>query len=57
MLTWALTFFIIALVAAALGMGGVAGLSANIGWLFAVIGVVILVVAMVTGRSAGPPIV
>jgi uncharacterized membrane protein YtjA (UPF0391 family) len=57
MLTWALTFFIIALVAAALGMGGVAGLSANIGWLFAVIGVIILVVAMVTGRSAGPPIV
>jgi uncharacterized membrane protein YtjA (UPF0391 family) len=57
MLSWALTFFIIALVAAALGMGGVAGLSANIGWLFAVIGVVILVVAMVTGRSAGPPIV
>ena len=57
MLTWALTFFIIALVAAALGMGGVAGLSANIGWLFAVIGVIILVVAMVTGRSAGPPVV
>ena len=57
MLTWALTFFIIALVAAALGLGGVAGLSANIGWLFAVIGVIILVVAMVTGRSAGPPIV
>ena len=57
MLTWALTFFIIALVAAALGMSGVAGLSANIGWLFAVIGVIILVVAMVTGRSAGPPVV
>jgi len=57
MLTWALTFFIIALVAAALGMGGVAGLSANIGWLFAVIGVIILVVAMVTGRSSGPPVV
>ena len=57
MLSWALTFFIIALVAAALGMGGVAGLSANIGWLFAVIGVILLVVAMVTGRRAGPPIV
>ena len=56
MLSWALTFFVIALVAAALGMGGVAGLSANIGWLFAVIGVILLVVAMITGRSAGPPI-
>jgi uncharacterized membrane protein YtjA (UPF0391 family) len=57
MLTWALTFFVVALVAAALGMGGVAGLSADIGWLFAVIGVILLVVAMVTGRRAGPPIV
>ena len=57
MLSWALTFFVIALVAAALGLGGVAGLSADIGWLFAVIGVVLLVVAMVTGRRAGPPLV
>jgi uncharacterized membrane protein YtjA (UPF0391 family) len=56
MLTWALTFFIVALVAAALGMGGVAGLSADIGWLFAVIGVILLIVGMVTGRRAGPPI-
>ena len=58
MLSWALTFFIIALVAAALGLGGVAGLSANIGWLFAVIGVILLVVAMVTGGGVrgGPPI-
>jgi uncharacterized membrane protein YtjA (UPF0391 family) len=52
-----LTFFVIALVAAALGLGGVAGLSADIGWLFAVIGVILLVVAMVTGRRAGPPVV
>ena len=57
MLSWALTFFVIALVAAALGLGGVAGLSADIGWLFAVIGVILLVVAMVTGRRAGPPVV
>ena len=57
MLSWALTFFVIALVAAALGLGGVAGLSADIGWLFAVIGVILLVVAMVTGRRAGPPLV
>jgi len=58
MLSWALTFFIVALVAAALGFGGVAGLSADIGWLFAVIGVILLVVSMVSGGVAhrGPPV-
>lgn len=57
MLNWALMFFVIALVAAALGIGGVAGLSAEIGWLFAVIGMILLVVSMVTGRRhGGPPI-
>jgi uncharacterized membrane protein YtjA (UPF0391 family) len=54
MLSWALTFFVIALIAAALGMGGVAGLSADIGWLFAVIGVILLIVSMVAGRR--PPV-
>lgn len=56
MFNWALMFFVIALVAAALGMGGVAGLSADIGWLFAVIGVILLVLAMFTGasRTRGP---
>ena len=57
MLSWALTFFVIALVAAALGLGGGAGLAADIGWLFAVSGGILLVVAMVTGRRAGPPLV
>jgi uncharacterized membrane protein YtjA (UPF0391 family) len=51
MLSWAVTFFVIALIAAVLGFRGVAGLSANIGYLFAVIAVVFLVVAMVTGRG------
>jgi uncharacterized membrane protein YtjA (UPF0391 family) len=55
MLSWAITFFVIALIAAVLGFRGVAGLSANIGYLFAVIAVVFLVVAMVTGR--GPVVV
>ena len=52
MLNIALTFFVIALLAALLGFGGVAGLSADIGWLFAVLAVVILVVGLV-GRSIG----
>jgi uncharacterized membrane protein YtjA (UPF0391 family) len=59
MLSYALTFFIIALIAAVLGMGGVAGLSADIGWLFAVIGVILLVASMVTGATSrrGPPVI
>jgi uncharacterized membrane protein YtjA (UPF0391 family) len=59
MLSYALTFFIIALIAAALGLGGVAGLSADVGWLFAVIGVILLVASMVTGTATrrGPPVV
>ena len=55
MLHWALTFFVIALVAAVLGFGGVAGMSANIGYLFLVVAVIFLVVGMLTGRR--PPAV
>jgi uncharacterized membrane protein YtjA (UPF0391 family) len=55
MFQWALTFFVIALIAAVLGFGGVAGLSADIGWLFAVIALIILVVGVVSGRR--PPAV
>lgn len=51
MLNYAVTFFVIALVASVLGFGGVAGLSAQIGWFFAMIAVVFLVVALVSGRS------
>ena len=57
MLNWALMFFVVAIIAAALGMGGVAGMSAHIGWLLAVIGVIVLVVSLLTGRRrGGPPI-
>jgi len=55
MLSWAVTFFVISLIAAVLGLRGVAGLSANIGYLFAVLAVIFLVVALVTGHS--PPAV
>jgi uncharacterized membrane protein YtjA (UPF0391 family) len=52
MLSWAVTFFIIALVAAFLGFSGVAGMSRDIGWLLAVLGVIVLIVGVV-GRSMG----
>ena len=54
MLSWAVTFFVISLIAAVLGLRGVAGLSANIGYLFAVLAVIFLIVALVTGHS--PPV-
>jgi len=52
MLNWAITFFVIALIAALLGFGGVAGMSANIGWLLLVLGVVVLALGLL-GRALG----
>ena len=52
MLSWSVTFFIIALVAAFLGFGGVAGMSADVGWLFALLAVLMVVVTLLTGRSS-----
>lgn len=54
MMHYALVFFVIALVAALMGFGGVAGLSAQFGYLFAVIAVIMLVVGMLGGRRLGP---
>jgi uncharacterized membrane protein YtjA (UPF0391 family) len=56
MLHYALVFFVIALVAALLGFRGVAGLSAEFGWVFVVLAVVFLAVGLLTGRTppAGP---
>ena len=50
MMHYALVFFVIALVAALMGFGGVAGLSAQFGYLFAVIAVIMLVVGLL-GRG------
>jgi len=55
MIHYAVVFFVIALIAALLGFRGVAGLSAEIGWVFAVVAIVFLVVALLSGR--GPTLV
>lgn len=55
MLHWALVFFVVALIASALGFGGVAGLSYQIGYLFAVLAVIFLVVWLLTGRTVRMP--
>ena len=53
MLHYALVFFVIALVAALLGFRGVAGLSAEFGWIFVVVAVIFLAVGLLSGRT--PP--
>jgi len=55
MLHWAIIFFIVALVAAVLGMRGVAGLSANIGYTLVVVALIFLVIALVSGTRAPVP--
>jgi uncharacterized membrane protein YtjA (UPF0391 family) len=54
MLHWALVFFVIALIAALLGFRGVAGMSAEFGWVFVVLAVIFLAVGLLTGRGTPP---
>ena len=60
MLNWVITFFLLAVVAAFLGFGGLAGTFASIAKFMAVLFVILfvagLVYSMVTGRSATPPV-
>ena len=54
MISWAVTFLIIAIIAALLGFSGIAGTAVNIAWALAVIGIILALVFMVMGRR--PPI-
>ena len=50
MLYYALCFLIIGLVAGALGLAGVAAIASQIAWVLFLIGIVLLVVHMLSGR-------
>ena len=50
MLTWALIFLIVGLVAGVLGLSGVAGAAVNIAWILFVVGLVLAVVFFALGR-------
>ena len=50
MFYWAAVFLIIAIVAGVLGLGGIAGLSANIAWALFIVGLITAVVFFVVGR-------
>ncbi len=58
MLNWALTFFVLALVAAFLGFFALAGLAAEIAKLLLIAFVVLLLISMLSGALRGrtPPI-
>jgi uncharacterized membrane protein YtjA (UPF0391 family) len=51
MLYYALVFLIVGLVAGALGIYGVAAVASQIAWVLFLIGVVLLLVHLVSGRS------
>jgi uncharacterized membrane protein YtjA (UPF0391 family) len=54
MIGWAVTFLIVAVVAAVLGFTGIAGAAVNIAWILAVIGIVLAIIFMIIGRR--PPV-
>ena len=51
MLYYALMFLIVGLVAGALGLFGVAAVASQIAWILFLVGVILIVVHMVTGRT------
>lgn len=54
MISWAVTFLIIAIIAGVLGLSGIAGTATNIAWILFVVGLIFALVFMVTGRK--PPL-
>jgi uncharacterized membrane protein YtjA (UPF0391 family) len=57
MIRWAIIFFVVALIAAVLGFGGIAGMSFEIAKFIAIIAVILFVIALVAGglRGRGGP--
>ncbi|MCC5875702.1 MAG: DUF1328 domain-containing protein [Candidatus Sumerlaeia bacterium] len=56
MIGWAITFFILGIVAAILGLSGIANLAINIGVLFIFVSVVLIVIYALTGRRPPPAV-
>jgi uncharacterized membrane protein YtjA (UPF0391 family) len=55
MLGWAVTFLVIALIAAALGFGGIAGTSAGIAQILFFVFIALFVVALIARALRGRP--
>jgi uncharacterized membrane protein YtjA (UPF0391 family) len=54
MLSWAVTFLVIALIAAALGFGGIAGTAAGFAKILFFVFLVMFVVSLIMGRTRTP---
>ena len=54
MLSWALIFLIVGIIAGVLGLSGIAGTATNIAWILFVIGLILALVFFITGRR--PPL-
>ena len=50
MLYYALVFLIVGLVAAALGLAGIAALAGQISWILFLIGIVLIIIHLASGR-------
>lgn len=55
MLYYALVFLVVGLVAGVLGLGGVSAVATQISWILFLIGVVLLVIHLVSGRTVRVP--
>ena len=53
MFGWAVTFLIVAIIAAVLGFSGIAGTAVNIAWILFVVGLILSIVFFIAGRR--PP--
>lgn len=51
MFRWAIIFAVVALIAALLGFGGIAGISADFAKIFLIVGVVLFALAFLIGRG------
>ena len=54
MISWAVTFLIIAIIAGVLGLSGIAGTATTIAWVLFVVGLFLAIIFMITGRK--PPL-
>jgi uncharacterized membrane protein YtjA (UPF0391 family) len=52
MIGWAVTFLVVAIVAAVLGFTGIAGVATNIAWILFVVGLILAIVFAIFGRRA-----
>ena len=54
MLYYALLFLIVGLIAGALGLAGIAAIAEQIAWVLFLIGVILIVIHLITGRRVPP---